>query len=91
MTTAIEVHGVCDSRFAAVRDAFAENFASRGEIGAAVAAVVDGETVVYLGGGHSDAARSRPWRIFQSIGLTLAAVRLTRRSPGPGVGIGTSS
>src|SRR3990172_7356382 len=35
MTTTIEVHGVCDSRFAAVRDAFAENFASRGEIGAA--------------------------------------------------------
>jgi CubicO group peptidase (beta-lactamase class C family) len=62
MTTAIEVHGVCDSRFAAVRDAFAENFASRGEIGAAVAAVVDGETVVDLWAGHADAARSRPWQ-----------------------------
>ncbi|MDO8611428.1 MAG: serine hydrolase domain-containing protein [Dehalococcoidia bacterium] len=62
MTTAIEVNGVCDSRFAAVRDAFAENFASRGEIGAAVAAVVDGETAVDLWAGHADAARSRPWQ-----------------------------
>jgi len=62
MTTTIEVHGVCDNRFAAVRDAFAENFANRGEIGAAVAAVVDGETVVDLWAGHADAARSRPWQ-----------------------------
>src|SRR3990172_8342824 len=61
MTTAIEAHGACDSRFAAVRDAFAENFAARGEIGAAVAAVVDGDTVVDLWGGHADAARTRAW------------------------------
>src|SRR3990170_3547428 len=62
MTTAIEPQGVCDSRFAAVRDAFAENFASRGEIGAAVAVVVDCETVVDLWAGHADAARTRPWQ-----------------------------
>src|SRR3990172_9363547 len=62
MTTTIEVHGVCDSRFAAVRDAFAENFASRGEIGAAVTAVVDGDTAVDLWAGHADAARTRPWQ-----------------------------
>jgi TRAP-type uncharacterized transport system substrate-binding protein len=37
MTTAIEVHGVCDDRFRAVEEAFAENFASHGEVGAAVA------------------------------------------------------
>src|SRR3990170_4881394 len=62
MTTAIEPQGVCDSRSAAVRDAFAETSASRGEIGAAVAAVVDGEAVVDLWVGHADAARGRPWQ-----------------------------
>jgi len=62
MTTATEIHGTCGSRFAAVRDAFAENFAGRGEIGAAVTAVVDGETAVDLWAGHADAARTRPWQ-----------------------------
>jgi hypothetical protein len=33
MTTAIETHGACDSRFNAVRDAFAENFPAHGEAG----------------------------------------------------------
>lgn len=61
MTTAIGIHGVCDSRFQAVREAFAGNFAARGEVGASVAATVDGRTVVDLWGGHADAARTRPW------------------------------
>ncbi len=61
MTTAIEVHGVCDSRFRAVRDAFAENFSTFGEVGAALALMVDGEMVVDLWAGHADAARTRPW------------------------------
>jgi CubicO group peptidase (beta-lactamase class C family) len=61
MTTAIETHGACDSRFSAVKDAFAENFAAYGEVGAAVAVMVDGEIVVDLWAGHADAARTRPW------------------------------
>ena len=61
MTTAIEVHGVCDSRFSAVKDAFAENFPTYGEVGAAVAVTLDGQPVVDLWAGHADAARSRPW------------------------------
>ncbi|MFF0200370.1 serine hydrolase domain-containing protein [Streptomyces sp. NPDC005017] len=56
-----EVHGRCDARFAAVRTAFEENFRDRGELGAAVAVTVDGETVVDLWGGWADAARTRPW------------------------------
>jgi CubicO group peptidase (beta-lactamase class C family) len=56
-----EVHGRCDARFAAVRTAFAENFRERGELGAAVAVTVDGETVVDLWAGWADAARTRPW------------------------------
>lgn len=61
MTTAIETHGACDSRFNAVKDAFAENFPAHGEVGAAVAVMVDGEMVVDLWAGHADGARTRPW------------------------------
>ncbi|MEY9988987.1 CubicO group peptidase (beta-lactamase class C family) [Streptomyces sp. V4I8] len=56
-----QVHGHCDPRFAAVRAAFEANFQERGELGAAVAVTVGGETVVDLWGGWADAARSRPW------------------------------
>lgn len=62
MTTAIEVQGVCDERFAKVRDAFIQNFADHGEVGAAVAVMVDGRMVVDLWAGHMDAGRTRPWR-----------------------------
>lgn len=55
------VAGRCDSRFGAVREAFADNL-EEGEIGAACAVVVDGRTVVDLWGGWSDADRSRPWQ-----------------------------
>jgi CubicO group peptidase (beta-lactamase class C family) len=57
-----QIHGRCDARFRALRDAFAENFATRNEIGAALAVVVDGETVVDLHAGFADAERTRPWR-----------------------------
>ncbi|MDT0611781.1 serine hydrolase domain-containing protein [Streptomyces lancefieldiae] len=56
-----QVHGHCDTRFAAVRTAFEENFRNRGELGAAVTVTVDGTTVVDLWGGWADAARVRPW------------------------------
>ncbi|MFI6035817.1 serine hydrolase domain-containing protein [Streptomyces sp. NPDC051315] len=56
-----QVHGHCDARFAAVRSAFEENFRERGELGAAVAVVVDGVTVADLWGGWADRARTRAW------------------------------
>ena len=56
-----QVHGHCDTRFAAVRTVFEENFRDRGELGAAVTVTVDGATVVDLWGGWADAARTRPW------------------------------
>jgi CubicO group peptidase (beta-lactamase class C family) len=55
------IHGACDSRLEGVRDAFAENFAQGGEVGATVAATIDGKFVVDLWAGHADAARTRPW------------------------------
>ena len=64
MTTVPEprVEGVCDARFAAVREAFAANFVRHGEVGAAVAIALGGRVVVDLWAGHADAARSVPWR-----------------------------
>ena len=44
-----------------VRDAFEENFRSRGEVGAAVAIVHRGELVVDLWGGLADATTGRRW------------------------------
>ena len=60
-TAEIMIGGTCADRFAAVRDAFAANFAQNGELGAAFAVTLDGELVVDLHGGWADAARTRPW------------------------------
>ena len=61
-TTPPLITGHCDTRFASVRDAFAENFTQRGDVGAAVALFVDGEVVVDLTGGWADRERSRQWQ-----------------------------
>jgi CubicO group peptidase (beta-lactamase class C family) len=57
-----EIHGTCDYRFEPVREAFAANFAERGEIGASVAVVAGGEPVVNLWAGWADPGRTRAWR-----------------------------
>lgn len=57
--TAIE--GTCSDRYAAVREAFADNLSSSQDIGASVAIVVEGELVVDLWGGYFDATYTRPW------------------------------
>jgi CubicO group peptidase (beta-lactamase class C family) len=61
MSVVPQLQGACDPRFAAVREAFAENFAKRGDVGAAVCVYVEGKPVVDLWGGFADAARTRPW------------------------------
>ena len=53
--------GTCDTRFRRVREAFASNFETMGEVGAAVAVTVDGKPVVDLWGGYADPQRTRPW------------------------------
>jgi CubicO group peptidase (beta-lactamase class C family) len=55
-----DIHGHCDERFAAVREAFEASFAS-GEVGAAVAVHHGGALVVDLWGGSKDAAGTQPW------------------------------
>jgi CubicO group peptidase (beta-lactamase class C family) len=55
------VHGVVAPGFEAVAEEFGHNLVERGEIGAAVALVVDGTPVVDLWGGLADRDRGRPW------------------------------
>src|SRR5262250_2158428 len=55
------VHGTCAAAFDAVRREFERNFTERGEVGAAVAISVDGQTVVDLWGGTADAESGRQW------------------------------
>ena len=57
----VEIEGTCEPAFAAVREAFAENFAERGELGAAVAVHLDGRLVVDLWAGLADPVEERPW------------------------------
>lgn len=79
----VPVSGRCDPPFEAVRRAFVDNFAERGEVGAAVCVVRDGEVVVDLVGGWADGARTRPWTPdtiagFYSAGKGLLALLLLR-------------
>jgi CubicO group peptidase (beta-lactamase class C family) len=59
--TAVAIGGTCATGFEAVRDAFEANFVDPGELGAAVAVVVDGDPVVDLWGGLADAHTGRVW------------------------------
>ncbi|PLW73474.1 serine hydrolase [Streptomyces sp. SCUT-3] len=52
----VRIHGAVDDGYEAVREAFAANFAERGERGAAFALYRDGRKVVDLWGGTADAA-----------------------------------
>lgn len=56
------ITGECAPRFLAVRRAFEENFASRDEVGAAVAVTHHNRPVVDLWGGWADQARTRSWQ-----------------------------
>jgi CubicO group peptidase (beta-lactamase class C family) len=62
----MDIHGVCDDRLAAVKDAFAGNFDTSDtlEVGASVAVTIEGELVVDLWGGTvtGDDGIERPWQ-----------------------------
>jgi CubicO group peptidase (beta-lactamase class C family) len=73
------LQGDCDARFAPLADALRENFAARGELGGAVAVVLDGRPVVDLWGGWADEARTRAWERETlvdgfSVGKAMAAL-----------------
>ena len=73
------IDGFCDPQFETVRAAFADNFAKRGEPGAAVAVSIDGKAVVDLWGGHADIAQTNSWQRdtlvnFFSVSKALCAI-----------------
>ena len=75
------ISGHCDPTFDAVREAFAENFAERGDVGAGVTVIRDGEIVVDLVGGWADGERTLRWEPdtivdFYSVGKALVALSL---------------
>jgi CubicO group peptidase (beta-lactamase class C family) len=77
------ISGTCAPRYQRVRDLFRTNFAEHDDVGAAVAVWVDGDLVVNLWGGYTNAKRTRRWRenslasVFSgSKGLTSTCVHL---------------
>jgi CubicO group peptidase (beta-lactamase class C family) len=56
------IHGVVEPRFDALARAFSANFVERGEVGASLCLVIDGEPVVDLWGGALDSQALKPWR-----------------------------
>jgi CubicO group peptidase (beta-lactamase class C family) len=73
------IDGWCDDAFVEVREAFAGNFAERGEVGAAVSVMVGGQEVVNLFGGWANPAADLPWRSdtlvnFYSVGKPIVGL-----------------
>ena len=58
----VQISGSVSAGFERVREAFVENFARRGELGAACCVYQDGEKVVDLWGGVRDRVSGEPWR-----------------------------
>ena len=56
-----EIKGHVAAGFEPVRDVFAETFEAGEELGAGFAAILDGETIVDIRGGHADRARNVAW------------------------------
>ncbi|MBV9993845.1 MAG: beta-lactamase family protein [Caulobacteraceae bacterium] len=56
-----QIRGFCPASFAAVRDAFAANFAEGLELGARFALAIEGEIVVDLIGGWADRDQAKPF------------------------------
>jgi CubicO group peptidase (beta-lactamase class C family) len=61
LTRSGEIHGDADDGYGHVADVFADNFTTRGEVGAAVALYAGGRKVVDLWGGLADPRSGRPW------------------------------
>ena len=58
----VPISGHCETRFAAVREAFVANFLDQGEVGAAVTVLLRGEPVVELVGGWRGASCVEAWQ-----------------------------
>jgi CubicO group peptidase (beta-lactamase class C family) len=70
----VEIHGHCDGRFLAFKEAFRANFDAGLEVGASLAVTHRGKLVADLWGGFADAASTQPWQ-----GDTIAPVSSTTK------------
>lgn len=80
-----EIHGAHSAPYRALVDAFRDNFVTRGEIGAAIALVVDGKLVVDVWAGEADrgigwqaATRPNIWSTTKGVTATCFAMLATR-------------
>ena len=71
------LHGRYDDRFAAVAEAFVENFRVEEELGAGCSVVLEGETVVDLWGGFSRADQSETWEAHNTVCMMSVAKGVT--------------
>jgi CubicO group peptidase (beta-lactamase class C family) len=71
------LHGHIDERFAAVAEAFAENFRVEEELGAGCSVVLHGETVVDLWGGWARADLSETWEAHNTVCMMSVAKGVT--------------
>ncbi len=58
----VEIHGTCDPKFSEVRAEFERNFGERGDVGASVCVMLEGEPVVDLWGGVAEPSTGAPWQ-----------------------------
>jgi len=85
----VELSGVVIPGFEPVRDEFLRNFVERGDVGAAFAAVCDGQCLVDIWGGVADPESGRPWSrdtlqiIFSGTKGVVATARLVRPCASP--------
>jgi CubicO group peptidase (beta-lactamase class C family) len=57
-----EIYGVCDERFAQVQEVFSTNLDAGNDLGGSVAVFQQGQPLVDIWGGHTDADRTVPWQ-----------------------------
>ncbi|KKM14973.1 hypothetical protein LCGC14_1700750 [marine sediment metagenome] len=61
MTNKVEIHGLCEPRFEAVKEAFTKNFEEGMEVGASFAVTINGKYVIDIWGGYIDRETTQPW------------------------------
>jgi len=57
----VKIHGLCEPRFEAVKDAFNRNFEEGMEIGASFAVTINGKYVIDIWGGYQDKNKTKLW------------------------------
>ncbi|MHA2283481.1 MAG: serine hydrolase domain-containing protein [Promethearchaeota archaeon] len=61
MLKEIEIQGLCEPRFGAVKEAFMRNFKEDMEVGASFAVMINGKYVIDIWGGYKNKEKTQPW------------------------------